>query len=64
MNPSRCLYNSSFLTFLDTDLRSILGGLGINYHGDILTTTNEAWAGEIAVMQEVLQPWKSQLPTN
>src|SRR5574344_2036943 len=60
MNTSRCLYNSSFRTFLDTDPRSILGGLGINYHGDILTSTNEAWVGEIAVMQEVLQPWKDE----
>ena len=59
-SSSRCLYNSSFRTFLDTDPRSILGGLGINYHGDILTTTNEAWAGEITVMQEVLQPWKNE----
>ena len=60
MNTSRCLYHSSFRTFLDTGPRSILGGLGINYHGDILTSTNEAWAGEIAVMQEVLQPWKDE----
>ena len=60
MNTSRCLYHSSFRTFLDTAPRSILGEIGINYHGDILTTTNEAWAGEIAVMQEVLQPWKDE----
>ena len=60
MNPSRCLYNSPFQPFLDTDPRSILGGLGINYHGDILTTTNEAWAMEINIMQEVLQPWKDE----
>ena len=60
MKTSRCLYNSSFQSFLDSDPQSILGGLGINYHGDILTTTNEAWAGEITVMQEVLQPWKNE----
>ena len=60
MKTTRCLYNSSFQSFLDTDPGSILGELGINYHGDILTTTNEAWAGEIAVMQEVLQPWKDE----
>lgn len=57
---SRCLYNSPFQAFLESDPKSILGGLGINYHGDILTTTNEAWAGEIAVMQEVLKPWKDE----
>ena len=60
MKTSRCLYNSSFRSFLDSDPQSILGGLGINYHGDILTTTNEAWAGEIAVMQKVLIPWKNE----
>ena len=60
MKTSRCLYNSSFQSFLDSDPQSILGGLGINYHGDILTTTNEAWAGEIAVMQKVLIPWKNE----
>ena len=54
MKTTRCLYNSSFQSFLDTDPGAILGELGINYHGDILTTTNEAWAGEIAVMQNGL----------
>lgn len=57
---NRCLYNSSFRAFLDADPRSILGGIGINYHGDILTTTNEAWAGEIVLMQQVLEPWKEE----
>ena len=56
----RCLFNSTLYSFLEKDPQSILGGLGINYHGDILTTTNEAWAGEIAVMQDVLQAWKDE----
>ena len=54
----RCLHNSPISTFLASDAKSLLGSLGINYHGDILTTTNEAWAGEIDIMQDVLQPWK------
>ena len=31
-----------------------------NYHGAALTTTNEAWANEIHIMQEVLQPWMDE----
>jgi len=60
MNTSRCLYNSPFDSFLDKDPQSVLGSIGIKYHGDILTTTNEAWAGEIAIMQEVVKPWRDE----
>ena len=56
----RCLYNSPIKAFLASDAKSLLGSFGINYHGDILTTTNEAWVGEINIMQEVLQPWKDE----
>ena len=31
-----------------------------NYHGVAMTTTNEAWADEIRIMQEVLLPWKDE----
>ena len=31
-----------------------------NYHGVAMTTTNEAWADEIRIMQESLQPWKDE----
>ncbi len=57
---TRCLYNSSFQEFLNKDAQSILGSIGINYHGDILTTTNEAWAEEISIMQLILAPWKDE----
>jgi len=57
---TRCLYKSTFHEFLSKDEQSILGSLGINYHGDILTTTNEAWAEEIAIMQSILNPWKDE----
>ena len=56
----RCLYNSPIHAFLTSNAKSLLGSFGINYHGDILTTTNEAWAGEIDILQEVLQPWKDE----
>ena len=49
-NP-RCLYNSDFAAFLNKDTDSIFGTLCDNYHGDALTTTREAWRGEIAIMK-------------
>ena len=51
---SRCLYNSSFRTFLNSDDNSIFGLLCERYHGEALTTTREAWKSEIAIMKDVL----------
>ena len=51
---SRCLYNSSFEKFNNTDSNSLLGILCDNYHGEALSTTREAWKGEISIMKEVL----------
>ena len=51
---SRCLYNSSFEKFKNTDSNSLLGILCDNYHGEALTTTREAWKGEISIMKDVL----------
>lgn len=51
---SRCLYNSNFRTFLNTDDNSIFGLLCERYHGEALTTTREAWKSEIAIMKDVL----------
>lgn len=51
---SRCLYNSSFRTFLNTNDNSIFGLLCERYHGEALTTTREAWKSEIAIMKDVL----------
>ena len=39
---------------------TILGALHNNYHGDTPTTTDEAWMGEITIMQQVLIPWKEE----
>jgi len=39
---------------------SILGNLNKNYHGEVLTTTVEAWIGEIYLLKEVLIPWKNE----
>ena len=54
---SRCLYNSSFKTFLNTDDSSIFGSLCDNYHGEALTTTREAWKSEITIMKNVLSDY-------
>ena len=51
---SRCLYSSSFEKFNNADNNSLLGILCDNYHGEALTTTREAWKGEISIMKDVL----------
>ena len=51
---SRCLYNSDFGTFLDTDSASIYRILDDNYHGEALTTTRDAWKAEIDIMKNVV----------
>lgn len=52
-NP-RCLYESTFESFISESDLSILGTLCDNYHGDARTTTREAWKAEITIMQETL----------
>ncbi len=58
--PNRCLYTNSFCNFIDADPSSILGTLHDNFHGETLTTTNEAWKGEINILRKVLLPWKDE----
>lgn len=57
---NRCLYNASFRKFLSSDKMEILGSLHDNYNGEALTTTNEAWKGEIELLQNVLAPWADE----
>lgn len=57
---SRCLYDAGFRTFVEDDPYSILGQLHNAYHGQALTTTDEAWAEEIRILQEVLAPWADE----
>lgn len=54
MNNPRCLYNSDFKSFVKEDVDSIFGELCDNYHGDVLTTTREAWKSEIEIMHNTL----------
>lgn len=57
---ARCLYTASFHNFISTDTLTILGLLHDNYHGETLTSTNEAWKGELELLQKVLIPWKNE----
>ena len=57
---NRCLYINSFRGFIEQDRMSILGVLHDNYHGEVLTTSNDAWAEEIDLLQEILVPWKNE----
>lgn len=57
---TRCLYHAPIHEFLQQSSEALLGTFVNNYHGVAMTTTNEAWADEIRIMQEVLQPWKDE----
>ena len=50
-----------FSEFLSKEPLAVLGTLHNNYHGDAPTTTDEAWMGEIELMQQVLEPWREEL---
>ena len=57
---ARYLYSSTFSDFIASDPYTVLGYLHNAYHGQALTTTDEAWMGEIRLLQEVLRPWKDE----
>jgi len=54
----RCLYDNDILTFLLQEKKSVFGVLCEGYHGDALTTTREAWLGELEILHISLKPWK------
>ena len=56
----RCLYIATVGEFLEQERLAVLGALHNNYHGETLTTTDEAWMGEIDILQQVLLPWKEE----
>ena len=57
---NRCLYNSDFKSFIEADPYSVLGRIHDAFHGQALTTTDEAWLGEIQLLQDVILPWKEE----
>lgn len=56
---NRCLYRSSFAQFNHTSDSTILGILCDGYHGAALTTTIEAWRGEISILKDVLPKYEN-----
>lgn len=54
----RCLYKDEIKNFLNEKIEIIRDALTNNYHGIELTTTRDAWSGEIEILQNVLLPWK------
>ena len=52
---TRCLYNCDINTFISSNKEYLLGVLCDHYHGDALTTTRDAWKGEIEVLQKELR---------
>ena len=57
---SRCLYNSDFKSFIESDPYSVLGRIHDAFHGQVLTTADEAWLEEIQLLQNVLLPWNEE----
>ena len=57
---NRCLYHATFRQFLSADRMAILGTIHAAYHGEALTTTDEAWLKEIDILQQVLVRWKDE----
>ena len=57
---NRCLYRADFNSFIESDPYYILGCIHDAFHGMAFTTTDEAWIGEIDLLQKVLLPWKDE----
>lgn len=57
---NRCLYRADFKSFVEDNPFSILGRIHDAFHGQALTTTDEAWMGEISLLQKVLLPWQNE----
>ena len=56
----RCLYHSSIREFLNSSSDELLGKMVSAYHGSLQTTSQDAWEGEISIMQATLQPWGNE----
>lgn len=56
-NP-RCMYGSDINDFLNHDADYIFGVLNSNAHGDIPTTSREAWISEISILKKNLSSFE------
>ena len=54
IDSPRCLYNNSFSSFLREAKTNVLGALINHYHGEVRTTSIEAWSSEISILHETL----------
>lgn len=57
---SRCLYTGSFEEFVNADSNSLLGLLCEGYHGEVRTTSIEAWGAEISIMKDILSDYSKE----
>lgn len=57
---TRSLYDNSFEGFISEPETSILGTLVNNYHGVALSTTIDAWKGEISIIKETLSKFENK----
>ena len=53
-NNPRCLYDNSFGAFIEAPEGTVFANMCNNYHGEMRTTTRDAWDKEINVMRGVL----------
>lgn len=56
----RCMYDAHLGEFLQEDVYQVFGKISSAYHGDLQTTSIEAWMDEVRLLQEVLSTWKDE----
>lgn len=56
----RCLYHDSLRNFCAADETFVFGKLCENFHGEALTTTRDAWIGELAILKQVLSRYSDR----
>lgn len=59
-NTYRYLYKSRLHSFIEDNATLIFGKMNEFYHGDVPTTSREAWKAEISILQKALIPWKDE----
>ena len=57
---NRCLYSDTFKSFCDKDDDFVFGKLCDRYHGDVYTSSRDAWKYEISIMKKVIYPYKNE----
>ena len=53
-SEARCLYSNSIEGFLNEQDFLVFGEILNGYHGETLTTSRDAWMGEISIMKDIL----------